>query len=365
MERTDNLIGVLATLYQWRKAILGLSVAAAIGTGIISLFLPNYYKSTTVFLAANPDQARPEILFGKAGTYLYGGGNDIDRLLTIAESNELVDALVDTFNLYEHYRINEKSPIASETVRKKFLSLYSVSKTKRDAIELTVEDRDPKLAANIANVARELINNISQEVIKVGQRKTIASYEASINQKIIQMNHMGDSLIQLRNKYKIYNTLEMSAVLTQRFSAVQGAYFRNKGRLESMRKNPRIPRDSVAFAEAMVSGYKTEVDSLTKILFNFNIGQVNLIQLETQYFSSNGVVGDEMERVRLLRSALQSQVPAIYVLEPAEPPVVKSRPKRAILVVIAGIIAFFIAVIGVLLFDTYKNADWRASFHAD
>jgi uncharacterized protein involved in exopolysaccharide biosynthesis len=365
MERTDNLIGVLATLYQWRKAILGLSVAAAIGTGIISLFMSNYYKSTTVFLAANPDQARPEILFGKAGTYLYGGGNDIDRLLTIAESNELIEYLVDTFHLYEHYKIKKSGATASELVRKKFLSLYEVSKTKRDAIELSVEDHDPKLAALIANVAREKINLISQEVIKEGQRKTITSYEASIKQKIVQMNQMGDSLIQMRSKYKIYDTREMSTILTDRFTMVQGTYFRSKGRADAMRKNPRIPRDSVAFAEATVSGYKTEMDSLTKILANFNVGQVNLIQLETQYFTSNGVVGDEMERVRLLRSALQAEVPAIYLLESAEAPVVKSRPKRALLVIAAGLIAFFLGVIGVLLFDTYKNADWRAYVHVD
>ncbi|MFN7118926.1 MAG: Wzz/FepE/Etk N-terminal domain-containing protein, partial [Saprospiraceae bacterium] len=205
MEQRDHLLGVVQTLWNWRKSILLVCVAAVLGTAIISLFLPNYYRATTVFLATSPDQAKPDALFS-AREY-YGNANDVDRLLTIAESNELVEFLVDTFNLYEHYDINKQNPRAAYNVRQKFFSLYEVKKNKRDAIELSVEDRDRELAARIANAAREKIDEIAQKLVKEGQAKAIQTFENQIQVKQALLKNLSDTLIVLSNTYGIYNNI--------------------------------------------------------------------------------------------------------------------------------------------------------------
>ena len=104
MEQRDSLLDILKTLLAWRRPIIALTFAAGVLTAGISLLLHNYYRSTTIFLAGNPEQFRPEVLFGKGGASaaIYGGSHDIDRVLAIAESNELIDYLVDTFQLYDH-----------------------------------------------------------------------------------------------------------------------------------------------------------------------------------------------------------------------------------------------------------------------
>ena len=163
-KNTDNLLGVLKTLFKWKKQIFLVCLIAGIGSVIISLLLPVYFQATTVFLAASPDQAKPELIFGSGtleGEY-YGNENDIDRILTIAESSELFDFLIDTFNLYQHYKIDSTANRAPYRVKKKLAKLYDVAKTKRDAIELSVEDQDKELAAAIANTARRKINEILQ-----------------------------------------------------------------------------------------------------------------------------------------------------------------------------------------------------------
>ncbi|MDZ7914284.1 MAG: Wzz/FepE/Etk N-terminal domain-containing protein [Rhodococcus sp. (in: high G+C Gram-positive bacteria)] len=94
---------MLRTLFRWKKVIMGACILAGIGSSIIALVLPVYYKAGTVFYAISPDQANPELLFSDAGyvPQLYGNENDIDRLLTISESHDLVSFMVDSFDLYE------------------------------------------------------------------------------------------------------------------------------------------------------------------------------------------------------------------------------------------------------------------------
>jgi uncharacterized protein involved in exopolysaccharide biosynthesis len=214
------------------------------------------------------------------------------------------------------------------------------------------------LAAQIANAARDHINHLAQEVLKANQRKNLASYEAGIAAKEIIMQELADSLSRLRARYQIYNTREVSTDLTERYIIARGNYFRFRGRWEAMRSNPRIPRDSVAFAEATMKGYQSEVEGLQKDLTNLSGGEAELMLVETRYYTSNGQLGDEVEKAKLLRMVLDADVPSILVVEPAEVPVLKSRPRRSLLVLGAGAIAFVISVFGVLLFHAYQENKW-------
>ena len=174
MNNNENLIGVIATIFKWRKPIIYLTLFAAVLSIGISLLLPNYYSSTTSFYAASTDLAKPEMIFGLTGKAMeyYGADADIDRLLTIAESNELKDYLVDSFNLLEHYDIDTSDIKSGFKVREVLDELYQVKKTKYDAIELTVEDKDRVFAANMVNAARDKINDFSTALIKESKMKS-------------------------------------------------------------------------------------------------------------------------------------------------------------------------------------------------
>ncbi len=181
-DSTLSLLSVLKTLYRWRKPIIWVTIVAGVGTAIISILLPNYYKSTTVFFAASPDQAQPEILFNKSGVrpYVFGNDNDIDRLLTIAKSADLLNFVVDQFNLYQHYDIDSTHAKAPYKVRKKFLKYYDVTKNSKDAIELSFEDKDPEFAAALVNATREKIDEFAQRLVKNRHQKAIETFEQNI-----------------------------------------------------------------------------------------------------------------------------------------------------------------------------------------
>jgi tyrosine-protein kinase Etk/Wzc len=362
MENKDNLLGVLGTLYRWRKQLFLLCAAAGIGAAVISLFLPNYFQASTTFLAASPDQAKPEMFFSRTvpiRSEYYGNTADIDRVLTIAESNDLIFFLVDSFDLYTHYDIHPEQYKASYLMRQMFMSLYSVKKNKRDAVELTVEDTDPELAARIANAAREKIEQIARNLLRESQAKTIEAFEDNIVSKERLLLAIGDTLARLRTQFGVYNVVAQTQSLTEQLSEVTALFTRDSVRLQILRPNAQVPRDTIIMLDAKVAGMRQEAKMLETKISRLNSGVSSIYNLEKQYAEANLALSEDRERLKQWKAAYHSQAPAVLLVEAAETPVVKSRPRRSVLVLAFAFAAFLFGVIGVLLFEAYRNINWR------
>ena len=106
MNHHDNLLGVLQTLFRWKKAIRNACLLALAGSLLVSfLFMKDQYQATTIFYPASPELASPELMFGNTGQVMeyFGSDRDLDRMTEIANSSELVDYMVAKFGLYAHY----------------------------------------------------------------------------------------------------------------------------------------------------------------------------------------------------------------------------------------------------------------------
>jgi len=70
------------------------------------------------------------------------------------------------------------------------------------------------------------------------------------------------------------------------------------------------------------------------------------------------------ENDKVLSVAYKSDSPAVLLVEEAVVPVIKSRPRRAYIVIVSTILAFIFSIIAVLLFDTYKDVNWKEIINA-
>jgi uncharacterized protein involved in exopolysaccharide biosynthesis len=363
----DNLLDVLRTIFRWKKAILILCVAVGILSAIVVLIVPVYYQASTVFFVASPDQSTPELIFGNSLSEpeFYGDESDIDRLLTIAEGNELVEFLIDSFQLYQHYDIDRHNPKAPYNIKLKFFSLYDVQKTKRDAIQLSIEDRDPEMATQITRAARDRINRIAQDLVRKAQGKKITTYQSSIKQKESLLRTIGDSLLLLRRQYGIFNTLAQSEFLTTQFTSAEARLAFTRARLDTMKTFSTVRRDSLDKLSSQVAGLQKQVESLSKKLEAFNTGVAEVDALTDQYNEASQALSEEKEKLKQYQAAYNANIPALILVEEAERPIIKSRPKRTLIVLASVAVAFFFGIIGVLLFDNYRDINWREIYHGE
>src|SRR5688572_1928457 len=233
----DTLIPILGTLYPWRRRILLITLAAFLVSIILSLFMKDYYQGKTIFYAASQDLFKPEKVFGGGTTemYYYGTGEDLDRIMTVSNSNEVVDYLIDSFDLWSVYKIKPNSPKARYKMRKALRENYKVLLTKQDALELTIEDTDPERAALMANAATAKLDHLVKSIIKNSQTALSSSLLRSIETKETIMQNTLDSLMFYRQQSGIYDAEEQTKFLAGRLTEVTNSIEREKASLGALK----------------------------------------------------------------------------------------------------------------------------------
>jgi tyrosine-protein kinase Etk/Wzc len=368
----DSLLPVLGTLYPWRRRIIYITLGAFVLSAILSvLLLKNYYQGKTVFYAASQDLFKPEKVFG-GGTqemFYYGSGEDIDRILTVGNSPRVLDFLIDSFDLWTVYKIKPGTPKAKFKMRKAFRENYNILLTKQDALELTVEDTDPERAAAMANVATNIIDHEVKSIIKNSQIGIASSFQRSINSKEKLMQNNLDTLIHYRKKSGIYDTHGQTEILATRVTEVTNSVEREKAALESLKKGKLSTklRDSIEIIQARISGYDRELAILNGTdptsnysLQNFNQAKGKVELLESRYHRSYEQIGYDLEKLKIYNAAIDIDISALHVIESAEVPLYKSRPKRSVIVIACTIAAFLFSVASILAIESYRQMDWSA-----
>ncbi len=369
MSNRDNLLGVLGTIYRWRKALRNACLIALVGSVCIALWMDNYYKATTIFYPSNQDLSKPELVFGGMSkvTEYFGTDKDIDRILEIAASNELADYMVSRFDLFKHYAIDSARLEGRYWVRLKFRDLYVVQKNRNDAVELTIEDTDRKMASEMANAAREKIDQIAQSFTKDSQSKLLASYDSNIKRKTAELLRLGDSIRIIQTRYKIYSGGEQGNQLSRQLTRAEEDIARNTARLEVLDGNPLIPLDTVEYIKANLRGAQRERQML--LTPNPKNGNLNIHDYN-EGISSVAIANDlhnqarkqlsfDLERYNQILATYNTNIPAVQIVEMAEPPIMKNRPKRAMIVIGSVLAAFLFTLFAAFLADAYRDINWK------
>ena len=365
MENRENLLGILETFFRWKKPILTLTALAAIGTVLISLTLSNYYQASTIYYVASPDQAMPEPVGSRLKVKaLYGADADIDRNLSIAQSSELISFMIDSFELYEHYEIKRDAKNAASKVQKKFLKLYTVERTKYDAVEISIEDTDKELAMRMTIAARQKVAEISERLIKESIKKNLESIKSNIDSKETELKLMGDSLQRVREKFGILNPESQTEFLSSALASAESKLTSNQAKLQSLRQAPGIPRDTINLIAAHVAGLEQEVILTKEKIASLGEGLPTVEALGRSYVDGVKQLSLDKQRYKQEQAAYNANPPVLFLVEEASVPLEKSRPKRSIICIAAILIAFLMGLMAALLLDMYKDTDWNKIINA-
>jgi len=367
----ESLIQLVGKFYPWRRHIVYLTLAVFLLSIFFSLLMKNYFQGKTVFYAASQDLFKPEKVFGNTQKemYYYGSGEDIDRILTAGNSNEVLDFLIDSFDLWKVYKIKSGSQKARFKMRNALRENYDILLTKHDALELMIEDTNPERAASMTNAARHRIDNVVRSIIRNSQNSLANSYERSIDSKEVIMRSTLDTLVYHRRKSGIYDPHGQTEILATRVTEVTNTVEKEKaalGALEELHNISSKLRDSIQLIKARIAGYKRELDLLnssdTNLLYsltNFNMAKGKVEVLESRYARSYDQIAYDLEKLKMYKAAAEIDVSALHLIETAEVPLYKSRPKRSLIVLACTLATFFFSLGVVLVIESYKQMDLK------
>ena len=368
-ERPRNLAGIIPVINHWKFLVLGLTLAALVISAIVSLLLPNEYKSTTVFYPTRfiPTPSDP-IAEGDKMEFA-ATSEDIDRIITIGESQPLAEYIINKYQLYKDYGFEKMDDDESKQgVFDSFNSNLKIVHNERDAVEVTFYSEDKAKAAAVANNIVSLIDSMNQQLSIENRSKLTSLYDRQVKFLNKEISEMQDSLARARKKYGIFVSEKESRYLGEAVIRTQTELVQAKGELESLAKAAGNSDARVVALKAKVNGLESAYNSLVK-------GNSNSVYNMPAYMAGVDIVNDLQWQVKNLserfvlaktvaesvKYAVNGKVSTIYVVQKAYPATRKAKPIRWLIVAGSTILAFILSVAFVSLYELYKREMRRAA----
>ena len=363
-----DLSKLFAALWLRRGLILGITLAFTAIAVAVSLSLPNLYKAETRILP--PQEKGGNLaaqLLGQGGglVALTGGVSGVksqgELYVEIAKSRTVLDRIVDRFDLMKLYKARYR-----EDARRTLLgSVKARDDRKSGIIFLTVEDPDPKRAAEMANAFVEELKSLAGGLAlsEAGQRRmffedqlrqtkvSLASAEEEVKgfqqrTGMIQVDAQARAIIEGIARLRAGIAVkEVEAKVLRSFATAQNPDLQ---RVEEEIRGLRIELEKVetskgrGFDPLMPSGRVPEMGTeylrkLRQLKYNETIFEL----LSKQY---------ELAKLDEAKDAI-----VIQVIDRAVPPERKSGPQRALIVMLSAFIALFLSAGVLAVLEVRKN----------
>jgi len=338
--------GLLAVFHRW-KYLLGLAAGlAAVASIVITLLMPNIYSSTAIFLPTSPQSTDPDHLVEGSKQGLGVQSEDLDRVLTIGQSLPLAEQMIKKFNLYDHYHAGQPGSDAVENyVLGEFNSSLNIVHNERDAIELTFQDRDKKLAADVANAMVAAIDSINQQLTLINRRNVLELYRQRSGALGRSYAATRQRLEATRRRYGVFDLAHqgryLSKAVIETEKELQIAEGGGPGSVAGLRRAMRGLTHADGGNVINLEGWTRGTDSV-------NLLAGRLLDLQTRYVASQGAY-EQAE------TSLHSRVSSLYLVQKAYPATRKSKPLRSAIVLGSVLATVALSVFLILLLELYRR----------
>ena len=365
-----NLFDLLIVLAKHKLMVLGFPLVAAVLAVIVSLLLPNIYTATTKILPPQQGQAGGAAamlaqlggLAGAAGG-LAGIKNLSDLYIGMMKSRTVADNIIQRFDLNTVYEGKYPSQ-----VRLTFANASNITSGKDGIINIDVDDKDPKRAADLANAYVEELMKLTQVLAvteasqrrlfferQLGQAKeSLAKAEAAARGAmqsggLMQVEGQGRTLVETTARLRGQITVKEVQIGAMRSFATD--------RNPDMRMAQQ-ELDTLKYELARLEGAGTSAHSKTNAdrspeKAGSGIDSVRLLRDVKYQETVYELLAKQFELAKI-DEAKESTV--VQVLDKAIEPDRKSKPKRSMIVLLATLAALFIGVIGAFVREALVKA---------
>lgn len=317
----EQRMNLLVTIWRKRKILLITTGAAFIVSAVIAFLMTPIYRSTAiVFPAATSTVSFSEQRNAKASSMDFGEEEQAEQLIQILQSSNIRDKIVTEFDLQKHYEIDKNDENKHYKLVKEYNENILFVRTRYGSIQIDVLDRDPVLAADIANKIVDLIDTVKNEMVAA---RTMPAFEIN-RRKRDQME------------------ADRKAILDQ---------------LDSLAVKGVLPLDSRAgLFQAYVDAKSPEQRAEIKEKIDIN-NQYGALFDGLEYIRNEKIVKLEDFSVSYeqAESDANTKFSHKFVVERAVVADKKDKPKRMIIVLLSVIGTFIFMVFALLLQDKLKE----------
>jgi uncharacterized protein involved in exopolysaccharide biosynthesis len=384
IERDDDgtLFYYWRVIYSRRKPIVGFCTMIVLATLCVTLMMPKLFESTATLL---PQLESNSGVMGLGSLLSSSGAGSAAQSLGISlpgapptptdvfnamlKSRIMADEVIHKFNLMEHYETK-----TLQDTRSVLEGATRIALSKEKVIKVTVEDKDPKLASEIANFYVSNLDRLNQtlSVSKAREnRKFIEQRVAETQQALVKIE---EALKEFQTQNRTVAIEAQSKAMIEATATIQAQIMAQEVQLQVMgtylaANNPEMTRIQSSIGELrkqlqiMESGksgkerlpgdrLRPAITSVPALALEYGRMTRDLKVQETLY----ALLVSQYEQAKLTEAR---DTPTVQVLDPAIPAERKSRPKLSVNLLIAGMLSLLIAVFWAFVRESIKDRKAR------
>jgi LPS O-antigen subunit length determinant protein (WzzB/FepE family) len=215
-----DLFDALKRISKYRKKIFIFTLLSAFLGILLYFILPKKYEADATFILKNPQYADRSNMYNNETKFVdyYGNEDDIDRLTTISWSDTVQNTVIRTMNLAAVYNYDTTKPKEVIKLRRRFNRNLKIRRTESKSIILSYCDKDPQRAADVVSLSISLIEKSLRGFYNSMRNDMYQSILRKANDDEANITMLTDSLIKLRQQYKIYDIISPS-----RYNTIMGS----------------------------------------------------------------------------------------------------------------------------------------------
>ncbi len=366
-----NLLDYWRILRKRGRMILGIFFVSVLTTGLLTYFvMTKIYESRASILAPKESSGGSAGLAAALaasgagqflGNILSPTGSNRDTFVAILKSRSMAQDLVEQFKLKEYYKAKY-----TEDAIKGLQDATDITVSKEGAISVTVADKGPKLAADIANA---YVTNLDRLFAKLGT--TDASRQRAFIAE--RLDKTEKALRQAEEALRRFQENNKAIVVQEQAKGALEEAAKVKGQIVAAEAQMEFLRSFSTESNPQVVAQKRQIDELKRHLAQMQYGtgmelppeSANPGQPRREFqvpFTKVPELG--MELIRLAREVkVQETVfnlltaqfeqakineardtPTVQFLDRAVPAERKSKPKTVLNMAIAGVLSLFLGI---------------------
>ncbi len=380
--KDSTIWDIFNVFIKWRRILVFAFIVTVILTYVITLFLPKYYTSGATLFPPEKDTGSlgiaSSLLGGGIGSFLSGSGMCLPTFATLSDVySSVLQSRIVSENVIEQNNLKEVYDTESmEEAVNVLRGRLNVAVEPNGMIKLSVEARDPERAAQITESFINELNRINKDVRISKARATRQFIEDRLEQTKIDLKEAEETYKEFQEEHKALALDNQVSALIESVAELRSQLVMAEIELGVLENTLQPTHTEVLQKRAEITQIKKQLEKIEK--GDGGEGEDEFLSIP---FSEAPDLGLELARLTrelkiqetifelLVQQYEQAKIsekrdtPTIQVLDPPKVPEKRSRPKRTLMALIAGILALILTTIAIFIKE-YLDIQKRANSEA-
>ena len=370
MEKKEvDILDLFSALHAARGLVVGGTILVCVLAGALSFLIPKEYEATAQLLPPKEQKQGfgfsdllsalpiPTLRLGEKGT-------PADIFIATLKSMHTRRSMVHTFALKDRYGVETMTDAVEKLAEKTV-----IDKSEEGTIVISVLDRDPQIAAKMANHYTVILDSTNKAIGQISARERMGFIQVLRIEGEARLDSVMGNLQEFQSEHNAISIEDQARAVIGAAAAMQtdameleimrqgmiaSGLDESHDRVKKLEREILLRQDAMTFlrdglnvdSRSMMRGPQTL--EMEENLF-LPLRDIPKVAQDYAILEKDVLVQKALMQLLLQQEAeslieSRNNTATVQVLDPAIPPEIKARPQRVLIVFIAGVLSLFASI---------------------